>query len=121
MKEFFKNLFRKKTKIDKLARRKKNLVLERDKLLRDMRNRNSKRETKIDILTNAGQTDFENTNKKVDELNLLIDKARRDIDSEQTYVNEVADREKQEYIKTQIEEQRKIEKQQKFKGDKIND
>lgn len=118
---FLSKIFRRKTKIDKLARHKKDLVLERDKLLRDMRNRNSKRETKIDILTNVSQTDFENTNKKVAELNLLIDKARRDIDSEQTYVNEVAEREKQEFMAELKDEQIKKNREKQFKGDKIND
>lgn len=96
IRKIFKNLFSKETKIDKLARRKKNLVLERDKALRDMRNRNSKRETKIAVLENQSVTDYENTNKKVIELNRQIDKAIRDIQSEQIYVNEVADGEKKE-------------------------
>ena len=97
---WLKKIFRIKTKIDRLAEKKKELVLERDKLVRDMRSRNSKRDTKITILTNAGQTDYENTMKKVGELNLRIDKAIRDIGSEQIYVNEVADAEKQEHMKT---------------------
>lgn len=102
-----KKLLRKETKIDKLARRKRELVLLRDKLERDMRNRNSKRETKIAILENASQTDYENTNKKIVELNRQIDKSIRDIDSEQLYVNEVADGEKQEHIKAVKEEMSK--------------
>lgn len=97
-------LFRKESKIDKMAREKKELVLKRDKLQRDMRNRNSKRETKIAILENASQTDFENTNKKVVELNRKIEKKVRDIDSEQIYVNEVADSEKKEFLLSQKEE-----------------
>lgn len=92
---------RNETKIDKLARHKKELVLKRDKLQRDMRSRNSKRETKIAILENAGQTDYENTQKKVIEINRQIDKAIRDIESEQIYVNEVANGEKKEYLKAQ--------------------
>ena len=94
-------LLKKKTKIDKLARNKKELVLKRDKIQRDMRNRNSKRETKIAVLENASQTDYENTQKIVVELNRQIDKAIRDIDSEQIYVNEVANGEKKEYLKAQ--------------------
>lgn len=94
--KILKKAFKKETKIDKLARRKKNLVLERDKALRDMRNRNSKRETKIAVLENQSLTDYENTNKRVIELNRQIDKAIRDIQSEQIYVNEVADGEKKE-------------------------
>lgn len=91
-------LFRKETKIDKLARQKKELVIKRDKLERDMRNRNSKRETKMAILENASQTDYENTNKKIVELDRKIEKKVRDIDSEQIYVNEVANSEKKEYL-----------------------
>ena len=67
-------LFRKENKIDELSREKRELVLKRDKLKRDMHNRNSKRETKIAILENAGQTDFENTNKKIVELDRQIEK-----------------------------------------------
>ena len=101
------SLFRRKTKIDKLARKKKELVLLRDKLQRDMRNRNSKRETRITILENASQTDYENTQKRVVELNRKIDKAIRDIDSEQIYVNEVANDEKKTYLEAIEEEKAK--------------
>lgn len=96
-------LFNRENKIDKLAREKKDLVLKRDKLERDMHNRNSKRETKIAILENAGQTDFENTNKKIVELNRQIEKKVRAIDSEQIYVNEVANAEKKEHLQAQKE------------------
>lgn len=104
IKEFFKNLFRKKTKIDRLARYKNNLILEKDGLERAMRERNSKRETKIALLTNAAQNDYEKTNKRIKELELQIAKAIRDIDSEQTYVNEVANGEKVEHQKYLEEE-----------------
>lgn len=92
------------SKIDKLARKKKELVLKRDKLQRDMRERNSKRETQISILENAGQNDYERTQKKVVELNRKIEKAVRDMDSEQIYVNEVANAEKKEHLQQQREE-----------------
>ena len=94
-------LFRKENKIDELSREKRELVLKRDKLKRDMHNRNSKRETKIAILENAGQTDFENTNKKIVELDRQIEKVVRAIDSEQIYVNEVANNEKKEHLQAQ--------------------
>ena len=97
-------MFKKESKIDKLAREKKELVLKRDKIQRDMRNRNSKRETKIAILENASLTDYENTNKKVIELNRKIEKKVRDINSEQIYVNDVADSEKKEHIQSQKDE-----------------
>lgn len=87
------------SKIDKLARKKKELILKREKLLRDMRERNSKRDTKIHILENAGATDYENTNKKVIEMNRQIEKVVRDITSEQIYVNDVANAEKKEHEK----------------------
>lgn len=88
-----------KSRIDKLARQKKELILKRDKLQRDMRNRNSNRETKISILENASQTDYENTNKKVIEINRKIEKVIRAIESEQIYVSEVAESEKEEHKK----------------------
>lgn len=97
-------LFKKENKIDKLSRDKKDLVLKRDKLKRDMHNRNSKRETKIAILENAGQTDFDNTNKKIVELDRQIEKVIRAIESENIYVNEVAESEKREYLQAQKEE-----------------
>lgn len=100
-------LFRKENKIDKLAREKRDLVLKKEKLQRDMRERNSKRETKISILENASQTDYENTNKKVVELDRQIEKKIREIDSEQIYVTEVATSEKGEYLK---EKKSEIEK-----------
>ena len=93
-----------KNKIDELSREKNELVLKRDKLQRDMRNRNSKRETKIAVLENASQTDFENTNKKVVEIDRQIEKIVRAIDSEQIYVNEVANAEKKEHLQSQKEE-----------------
>ena len=77
-------LFRKENKIDELSR--------------------EKRETKIAILENAGQTDFENTNKKIVELDRQIEKVVRAIDSEQIYVNEVANNEKKEHLQAQKDE-----------------
>lgn len=106
-------LFKKENNIDKLSREKKELVLKRDKLQRDMRNRNSKRETKIAILENAGQTDYENTNKKVVEIDRQIEKVVRAIDSEQIYVNDVANAEKEEHLLLQKNE---IAKKQ-YKGE----
>lgn len=95
--KLFKRLF--ESKIDKLARKKKELTLKKEKLQRDMRARNSNRETKIAVLENAAQTDYENTGKKVVEIERQIAKVIRNIDSEQIYVNEVADKEKEVYLK----------------------
>jgi hypothetical protein len=97
------------TKIDKLAKRKKNLTLLKEKLQRDMRGRNSKREAKIHLLENKAQNDYEETNKKVIEIDRQLEKCVRDIDSEQKYVNQVAEDEKKSYENEQNEEKnRKI-------------
>lgn len=95
----------KQTKIDNLAKRKKNLTLLKEKLLRDMRGRNAKREAKIHLLENAGVTDYDETNKKIIELDRQIEKTVREIDSEQIYVNQVAEDEKKSYEAEQKEEQ----------------
>lgn len=100
-------MFNKQNKIDELSKQKRELVLKRDKLQRDMRNRNSKRETKIAVLENASQTDFENTNKKVVELDRRIEKVVRAIDSEQIYVTQVAEAEKREYLEEKRNESSK--------------
>ena len=100
-------LFKKESEIDRLARKKKELMLKREKLQRDMRERNSKRETKISILENASQTDYENTQKKVVKLTRELDKIIRDMDSEKIYVNEVAQAETKEYFQTQKDEMNK--------------
>lgn len=97
-------LFKKESEIDRLARKKKELMLKREKLQRDMRERNSKRETKISILENASQTDYENTQKKVVKLTRKLDKIIRDMDSEKIYVNEVATAETKEYLQSQKDE-----------------
>lgn len=97
-------LFKKESEIDKLARKKKELMLKREKLQRDMRERNSKRETKISILENASQTDYEETQKKVIKLTRELDKIMRDMDSEKIYVNEVAQAETTEYLQSKKEE-----------------
>lgn len=100
-------LFKKESNIDRLARKKKELMLKREKLQRDMRERNSKRETKISILENASQTDYEETQKKVINLNRRLDKIIRDMDSEKIYVNEVAQAETKEYLQSQKDEMNK--------------
>lgn len=94
----------KESKIDELAWEKRDLVLQREKLVRDMRARNSKREAKIKVLENASQTDYEETEKKVTELSRKIDRIVRNIDSEQIYVNEVANAEKSDYLQEKKDE-----------------
>lgn len=100
-------LFKKESEIDRLARKKKEIVLKREKLQRDMRERNAKRGNKIQALENASQTDYEETQKKVVKLNRKLDKLVRDMNSEQIYVNEVADAEREEYLKEQKDEAQK--------------
>lgn len=97
-------MFNKESKIDELAWEKRDLVLQREKLVRDMRARNSKRETKIKVLENACTTDYDETQKKVVELDRKISKLVRNIDSEQIYVNEVANAEKSDYLKEKKDE-----------------
>jgi predicted transcriptional regulator len=100
-------LFKKESEIDRLARKKKEIMLKREKLQRDMRERNSTRENKIQALENASQTDYEETQKKVVKLNRKLDKLVRDMNSEQIYVNEVADTERSEYLKDKKDETEK--------------
>lgn len=97
-------LFKRETKIDKLARQKKELMIKREKMQRDMRERNSKRENKISALENASQEDFENTSKKVVELTRQIEKKVRELDSEQIYVTQVAESEKREHLEAKLQE-----------------
>ena len=89
------------SKVDKLSHQKKSLVLKRDKLDKDMKERNANRGNKIQALENAAATDYEETQKKIVELNRKIDKKIREIQSEQTYVQEVAQSETAEYLKDQ--------------------
>jgi CTP-dependent riboflavin kinase len=64
-----------------------------------MKERNSKRGNKIQALENDAAMDYEETQKKIVELNRKIDKKIREIESEQIYVHEVAQNETAEYLK----------------------
>jgi hypothetical protein len=64
-----------------------------------MHERNSAREHKMKKLENAAQKDYENTNKITLAIDRQLAKLVREINSEQIYVNEVADAEKKEYVK----------------------
>lgn len=99
-------LFIRKTRIDKLSKRKKELVLYKERLQRDMLARNSKREAKIHLLENAAQTDYDETNKLIIEIDRQLEKTVREIDSEQIYVDQVAESEKIAYITDQKEQKR---------------
>lgn len=86
------------SKIDKLARQRQSLIAKRDKAERAMRERNSKRESKSQVLMNRGMADWEKTNRYTTKINSELDKLARQIDSEKIYVQEVAQRETKEYL-----------------------
>lgn len=83
-----------KSKIDKLARKKKLLILAKENCRLKSDERNSVRETKIKKLENKAFHDREMAEKKIIEFNRQIEKVDREIESEQIYVNSVADSEK---------------------------
>lgn len=86
-----------KSRIDKLARRKRVCALKKEQIQNKMFERNSARETKIKKLENKCFSDREIAERKAIELDRQIDKIIRDINSEQIYVNEVAESEKSKY------------------------
>ena len=88
-----------KSRIDKLARKKRVCALKKEKIQNTMFERNSARETKIKKLENKCFNDKEIADRKAVELDRQIDKIIRDIDSEQIYVNAVAESEKASYRK----------------------
>ena len=86
-----------KSKIDRLSKRKQQLIAKRDNAERAMRERNSKREAKSQALINRGVEDWEETKRFTTKINRLLDKLSRDIESERKYVEEVAENETREY------------------------
>lgn len=86
------------SKIDKLSSKKRKLAMKKEQLTNTMNERNSARETKIKVLENKCFQDREEVNKKIIEIDRQIDKLIREIDSEQIYVNEVANMEKDQYF-----------------------
>lgn len=86
-----------KSKIDKLARKKRMCALKKEQIQHEMFERNSARETKIKKLENKCFNDKVIADRKVIELDRQIDKIIRDISSEQIYVNAVAESEKDDY------------------------
>lgn len=96
-----------KSKIDKLAKRKAALAHKKEMLDRKMKERNSKRETKIKVIENKSMEDFELTNKKIVDIDRQIDKTIREISSEQIYVSEVAQSETSQYLKEKQDNENK--------------
>ena len=88
-------LFR--SKIDKLARRKRVCALKKEQILHKMFEKNSARETKIKKLENKCYNDKVVAERRALELDRQIDKIVREVTSEQIYVNEVAENEKDDY------------------------
>lgn len=99
------------SKIDKLSRKRQRIIAKRDNAERAMRERNSKREAKSQALLNRGTEDWEETMRYTTKLNRELDKLAREIDSERTYVEEVAQSETKEYLadKAEVEKQKKTD------------
>jgi hypothetical protein len=75
-----------KSKIDRLAHKHQRLVALRENKLRAMRERNSRRENKSQEYLNAATKDYEDTQRKVINIDHKIDKVIRDMGSEKIYV-----------------------------------
>lgn len=84
-------------KIDKLAKKKRVLALKKETIMHKMHERNSKRETKIKVLENKSYNDKIVAERRCLEIDRELEKTVRDIESEQIYVNQVAESEKAEY------------------------
>ena len=99
------------SKIDKLSRKRQRIIAKRDNAERAMRERNSRREAKSQALLNRGTEDWEETMRYTTKLNRELDKLAREIDSERTYVEEVAQSETKEYLadKAEVEKQKKTD------------
>jgi hypothetical protein len=87
-----------KSKIDRLAHKHQRLVALRENKLRAMRERNSRRENKSQEYLNAATKDYEDTQRKVINIDHKIDKVIRDMGSEKIYVENVTSQENKEYL-----------------------
>lgn len=96
-----------KGKIDRLAKLKNNLDHKKEMLDRKMKERNSRRETRIKVIENKSMEDFENTNRSIVNIERRIDKIVREINSEQIYVSEVAQSETSKYLTDKKEKENK--------------
>lgn len=90
-------MFTKKTKLEQLATQKKKLVAKRKRILTTMTEANSQRGTKVQELQNASMLARNEAEKAMNDIDRLIAKIMRDIESEQTYANEIAESEKKQY------------------------
>lgn len=88
-----------KSKIDKLASEKRHLKIKQQNIKDRMHEKNSAIETKLAKLENKTQYLKEVADKQCVEIDRQLQKINRDIESEQIYVNSVADAEK-EVVKT---------------------
>ena len=87
-----------KSKIDRLAHKHQRLVALRENKLRAMRERNSRRENKSQEYLNRATKDYEDTQRKVINIDHKIDKVIRDMGSEKIYVENVTSQENKEYL-----------------------
>lgn len=87
-----------KSRIDRLAHKHQKLVALRENKLRAMRERNSRRENKSQEYLNAATKDYEDTQRKVINIDHKIDKVIRDMGSEKIYVENVTSQENKEYL-----------------------
>ena len=83
-----------KSKIDKLASNKRSLLIKQQNIKDRMHEKNSAIETKLKKLENKAQFLKEVADKQCIEIDRQLQKINRDIESEQIYVNSVADAEK---------------------------
>lgn len=86
-------LFR--SKIDKLANKKRSLKIKKQNIKDRMHERNSAIETKLKKLENKAFFLKEVADKQCVEIDRKLQKINRDIESEQIYTNSVADAEKE--------------------------
>ena len=84
-----------KSKIDKLASEKRHLKIKKQSIQDKMHEKNSAIETKLAKLENKAQNNKEIADKQCIEIDRQLQKINRDIESEQIYVNSVADAEKE--------------------------
>ena len=87
-----------KSKIDRLAHKHQRLVALRENKLRAMRERKSRRENKSQEYLNRATKDYEDTQRKVTNIDHKIDKVIRDMGSEKIYVENVTSQENKEYL-----------------------
>lgn len=102
------------SKINKLAAKKQKLISKRDNTERAMRERNSKRENKIQVLTNKSVKDYEDTIRVMTQYDRKLDKIVREMESEKIYVEEVTRMEVSEYLadtKTKLKTKTQIKKE----------